>query len=757
MSKKILKRVVIGIMAATMMMTATGGVGTKTASAAAKKSGDYKYVKYSNGVKITKYTGKAKKVTIPGKIAGKKVVAIGSAAFSGTALTKITIPDGIKKIDDYTFSNCKNLKTVKLSEDVKIIDNGAFENCEKLSTINLENVEEIGWDAFKNDKSLAGNLSLKNVTTVETRAFYGCSSIQSVEFSDSLQKLGQCSLDNIGQTASQEYISGMTSSNPFAYCSNIESFNVDVNNANFSSVDGVIYGKTNEWLVAYPAKKQGDINLGDNVKGIGEYAFAGAQIGKVTMGKGLNTIRKRAFARSTVTEVNMPLPDETKVADWKSDAFFNCVSLKKVVFPEGIKSSNGVTFYNCTALTDVVLPKTMESLSSAMFVGCTSLQTVVLPETVKKIPNMCFYKCSALSNINLENVEYVGGISFEECKSLTGVLNLNITSYGYGAFAECTGITEVNLNKPISLPDYYYNAMEYLEPISVIAEEEGTTLIGKAQEFDDCVYSNATNPFAGCTNLTKINTVSEGAVKSVDGILFSSDMKNIISFPAGITGKYNIPYGVKKINNNAFAGAKISEVVCSNSIEEIDNNAFYNSKVKSVTISKSVTKIDDARGVFSGCSELEKINVHASNDKFESVDDMLCRKNGKNKILLVYPSAKKGKTLKLAKNIIPEFYAFSDCKYLKKVYLKKVVDDSSDGRFMMFSNCKKIKLYLPKDFVPDEIDYELKNYSRDRYSYGFDDMDTMVKATCTGCKTYVKKGSKLAKKLDKNKIKYYKY
>lgn len=76
---------------------------------------------------------------------------------------------------------------------------------------------------------------------------------------------------------------------------------------------------------------------------------------------------------------------------------------------------------------------------------------------------------------------------------------------------------------------------------------------------------------------------------------------------------------------------------------------------------------------------------------------------------------------------------------------------------MMFTNCKNIKLYLPKDFVPEEIDDDLKHYSRRRYSYGFDNADSMVKATCTGCKTYVKKGSKLAKKLDAKKIKYYKY
>ena len=806
MISKILRKTAIGIMAAAMMMTVAGAMTTDTANAATvRKSGDYKYVKYLNGVKIKEYIGKDKKVTIPATIAGKKVVAIGysafenndnikqvkfpnsvreidnrafagcdklkkvtlpkkldkcdSYAFAETALKGITIPEGIKEIENHTFDGCKKLKTVKLSEDVKIIDNGAFQNCEKLTTINLENIEEIGNMAFKNAVSLSGNLVLKNVTTVETKAFFGCSSISSVEFSDLLQKLGKCTSDGTEvSVASQDFISGMTSSNPFAYCSNIQSFSVDVNNPNFTSVDGVIYGKTKQWLVAYPAKKQGDVTLDDNVRGISEYALSGAQVGKVTMGKGLNTILKKAFAKSTVTEVNMPLPDEEKAVNWKGDAFLDCTSLKKVVFPEGIKSSYNAAFYKCTALTDVVLPESMESLSAAMFVGCTALQTISLPENVKKIPDMCFYKCSALKSINLENVEHVGGISFEECKSLAGVLNLNITSYDYGAFAECTGITEVNLNKPIaSLPEVNYNTMRFLTPLYTMSEDEEITSLQAAEEFDNKPYNGSVNLFAECTNLTKINTAAEGAVKSIDGVLFSSDLKMLIAFPAGMTGKYNIPYGVEKINNDAFAGANVSEIVCSNSIMEIGNNAFSNSKAKAITISKSVTIFDSVTSAFSGCSELEKIDVHASNNTFESIDGVLYRNVGKTKRLLVYPSAKKGKNLELGKNIIPEFFAFNGCKYLKKVYLNNLVDFNYDGRFMMFTNCNNIKLYLPKNFVPEELDSDLEDYPRERYSYGFNDVDLMTKATCTGCKTYVKKGSKLAKKLDAKKVKYYKY
>lgn len=788
MSKRVLKKMITAIMAATLMVTCSIGVTnvTKTASAAKRtKNGDFKYVKYLNGIKITKYKGKAKKVTIPAKIAGKKVLAIGKlcfeynenmtqvnipdsvkkigdfafsdcvnlkkvtlpkkmdeigrGAFTHTAIRKITIPEGIKQINEYTFSECKEIKSVKLSEDVKIIKGSAFEKCEKLSAINLDNIEEIGVSAFRNAKSLAGELVLKNVVSIGTEAFYGCSGITSVSFSDTLQLLGE------------------TNSNPFAYCSNIEKFEVDVNNVNYKTLDGVIYGKTNEWIVAYPAKKGGVVNIPDAIIGISEYAFSGAKISQVNMGKGLSVIRKEAFGESEITEVTMPYT-ESKYATWSKDAFIRCKLLKKVVFPVGTKNSNGVAFLNCSTLAEVILPDGMETLSDGMFLGCTSLERITLPKTVTTIPIGCFYGCKALKNANMDSLNYLSPFSFYGCESLSGVLNLNSTRIKTAAFAGCTGITEVNFNKPVGgilTPDYIYIEMRndgtndfnrnFIENEKV--EVESCHRFLSDYEINCSVIAN---PFAGCSKLMKINVNDENGsdIKSVDGVLFTSDMKRIISYPAGLTGKYNIPYGVEQIDNSAFEGVNLSEVVMSNTVTRVNPYAFYNSKIKSVTVSKSVTFLHEILCIFDGCKELEQIKVNAGNSIYESKDGVLYRKvSGKKRELLIYPTSKKGKTFKVSKKTSILSGAFDSCKYLKKVYLTdmKTYDDVDDD---YFTNCKNIKLYLPKNF-------NAKNAiviagSKRKYSFGFE-------YTCKGCKTYVAKGSALAKRLDKKKVKYYKY
>ena len=74
---------------------------------------------------------KLKTVTI-----GKNVTQIGNEAFRGTAVAKITIPSKVKKIGKKAFYGCKKLKTVTIkSSRLKSVGNSAFKSIAKKSTI----------------------------------------------------------------------------------------------------------------------------------------------------------------------------------------------------------------------------------------------------------------------------------------------------------------------------------------------------------------------------------------------------------------------------------------------------------------------------------------------------------------------------------------------------------------------------------------------------------------------------------------------
>ena len=121
---------------------------------------------------IKKYKGTATDVVIPEKINGKTVTTIGKGAFGRKKLTSVVIPEGVEKIAQGAFS-ANSLTTIKLPSTVKQIERLAFGANKNLSKIELnEGLEFIGQQAFMNDSSLAGEITIPStVKTVMTSAF----------------------------------------------------------------------------------------------------------------------------------------------------------------------------------------------------------------------------------------------------------------------------------------------------------------------------------------------------------------------------------------------------------------------------------------------------------------------------------------------------------------------------------------------------------------------------------------------------------
>lgn len=74
---------------------------------------------------------------------------IGGGAFAGTDLESIVLRDGMV-IFDAAFSNCKNLKTVRLPSDLKVLPEAAFNNCTSLTELVIpKTVTTIGLSALR--------------------------------------------------------------------------------------------------------------------------------------------------------------------------------------------------------------------------------------------------------------------------------------------------------------------------------------------------------------------------------------------------------------------------------------------------------------------------------------------------------------------------------------------------------------------------------------------------------------------------------
>ena len=90
------------------------------------------------------YCNALSKVSIP-----EELTAIGKWAFEGCNLNSISIPSGVKTINEGTFSRCFNLTNIVIPNEVKSIETWAFETCQNLEYITIpSSVTDIGTLTF---------------------------------------------------------------------------------------------------------------------------------------------------------------------------------------------------------------------------------------------------------------------------------------------------------------------------------------------------------------------------------------------------------------------------------------------------------------------------------------------------------------------------------------------------------------------------------------------------------------------------------
>lgn len=100
-------------------------------------------------------------ITLPARHKLRPVVEIGKNAFRGAwHLQKVTIPEGVRRIDESAFQNCKNLRSVSLPSSLEELCNRAFMFCGKLREVKFGSDPSFGDFVFKNDFELPAEIVL---------------------------------------------------------------------------------------------------------------------------------------------------------------------------------------------------------------------------------------------------------------------------------------------------------------------------------------------------------------------------------------------------------------------------------------------------------------------------------------------------------------------------------------------------------------------------------------------------------------------
>ena len=115
-------------------------------------------------------------ITIPASI-GR----LGTAAFEGTGLTNVVIPDTVQQVDPAVFQNCTKLVSVKLPAGLAEIDQYMFANCISLQHVDMpDSITKINIYAFHNCTSLTSLALPKNLSSLSVGCFDKCINLQHV-------------------------------------------------------------------------------------------------------------------------------------------------------------------------------------------------------------------------------------------------------------------------------------------------------------------------------------------------------------------------------------------------------------------------------------------------------------------------------------------------------------------------------------------------------------------------------------------------
>jgi hypothetical protein len=284
-------------------------------------------------------------------------------------------------------------------------------------------VTSIGYLAFYYNNTITDVTVPDSVTNIGDSAFSFCTSLTNVTIGNSVTSIGELAFGNCYSVASFTIPKSVVDIGRWAFsvCSTLTEITVDPQNAFYSSVDGVLFDKSQTTLIQFP----------------------GGKAETYTIPTSVTSIENVAFASCNLTGVIIP----NSVTNIGDDVFQYCTKLTTAVVPKSVVSIGVNMFTFCFSLTNVIIEEGVPYIADGMFEGCSNLTYIVIPDSVANVGIEAFWDCPSLTEVVIGNgVTNIDTHAFFNCSSLKGVYFKgnapSVNSYMYaGAFDGDTNAT----------------------------------------------------------------------------------------------------------------------------------------------------------------------------------------------------------------------------------------------------------------------------------------------------------------------------
>ncbi len=478
------------------------------------------------------------------------------------------------------------------------------------------------------------------------------------------------------------------------------------------------------------------VNLGSNVKRIGESAFWDSGLETIILPEGLEGIGADAFAGcANLTEITIP----NSVTDLNfgyggTNPFYGCVSLTRFngkfasddgrfliddgeilsfatgglagatyVIPNGVTTIGADAFANAL-ISHVVFPSSLRIIGDYAFRG-SSLVDLTIPKTVTDVYSYAFYSCRVLQWIKILRTSTV----------------LRTESPGkMFDYSNCPIFVPANMLKYYKNDQFWERYVDRYQPLPEANEIQYTSSDGEAVTYvvpygsttvvdtDNCVAPKDNNGI-GIIKFT-------GPLTKVDFQAFATssdypDHENLtsITLPGGVevierrafTDCFNLTAvqfgsGIKHIGEDAFSGCGITSLNLPEGLTRLDYGAFaYNSNLSEVTLPESLQQVGyDDDGYFFGNPFENTPSLTSIRGKFASDDGkcLIYNYNGNDYLMSFATGGMTGATYTVPSGV----YGIGGLAFgnttLKKVVLPDGLTLIADFAFMNSGNLESVNI-----------------------------------------------------------------